>query len=160
MNFDQAFHTLLGHEGGYVNHPSDPGGETMWGVTVAVARAAGYTSEMRDLPVSLAKDIYRRKYWDAVRAELLPPGVRYAVFDAAVNSGPSQAARWLQRAAGVADDGKLGPVSLDAIRSAPAEAILRKMLAQRLKFMTDLSAWPSFGKGWARRIASLLETAA
>ena len=158
MNFDQAFHTLLGHEGGYANHPNDPGGETMWGVTIAVARESGYAGDMRDLPVSVAKDIYRRKYWESVRADALPPSIRYAVFDAAVNSGPSQAVRWLQRAVGVADDGQLGPISLDAIRSAAPEHLLRRVLAQRLRFMTDLSTWPSFGRGWARRIASLMES--
>jgi lysozyme family protein len=156
MNFDQAFTLLLGHEGGYSNHPNDPGGETMWGVTAKVARAAGYTGPMRDLPVSTAKSIYRRLYWDPVRADELPEVVRYAVFDAAVNSGISQARRWLQRAVGVADDGSLGPITMAAVQAAQPEVLLRRLLAQRLQFMTDLSTWPSFGRGWARRIASLL----
>ena len=160
MNFDQAFHTLLGHEGGYSNHPNDPGGETMWGVTAAVARGAGYSGPMRDMPTDTAKGIYRDLYWTPVRADELPAPVRYAVFDAAVNSGPGQAVRWLQRAAGVADDGKLGPVSMAAITAADPEALLRKMLAARLAFMSSLPAWPAFGRGWARRIASLMENAA
>lgn len=156
MNFDQAFHELLGHEGGYSDHPNDPGGETMWGITKQSAAAAGYTGAMRDMPVEFAKAVYRRRYWDSVRADELPEGVRYAVFDAAVNSGISQASRWLQRAARVADDGVIGPVTLRAVREVAPEVLLRRLLSQRLKFMTDLSTWPSFGRGWARRIASIL----
>jgi len=158
MNFEQAFTKLLRHEGGYVNHPSDPGGETMWGVTVVVARKFGYAGSMRDFPQDLAKKVYRLTYWDSVRADELPEGIRYAVFDAAVNSGPGQSIRWLQRALGVADDGKLGPVTLQTCQQANADVLLSKMLAQRLLFMTNLSTWSSFGKGWARRIASLMES--
>lgn len=157
MNFDTAFHSLLGHEGGYVDHPKDPGGATRWGVTERVARATGYAGHMRDLPVELAKAIYRRDYWDAVRADDLPEGVRYAVFDAAVNSGVKQAVKWLQRAVGAADDGVIGPQTLRLVNAAPADRVARQMLGVRLRFMTDLPTWPAFGKGWARRIAALLE---
>jgi lysozyme family protein len=159
VNFDEAFHALLGHEGGYSNHPSDPGGETMWGVTKRVAQANGYTGEMRDLPVSTAKAIYLASYWDAVHASELPAAVRYPVFDAAVNSGPDQAVKWLQTAVGAAPDGKVGPRTLMAVRQLPADTVLRKMLAARLEFMTDLKAWPAFSRGWARRIASLMKAA-
>lgn len=158
MNFDTAFHRLLGHEGGFVDHPSDPGGATCWGVTERVARDHGYQGAMRDLPVALAKQIYRTKYWDAVRAEDLPAAVRYEMFDAAVNSGTGQATRWLQRALGVADDGRLGPITIAAAHAADAQLVARRMLGQRLRFMTDLSTWPTFGKGWARRISELLTT--
>lgn len=157
MTFDEAFHELLGHEGGYVDHPSDPGGATRWGVTERVARATGYAGHMRDFPVELAKAIYRRDYWDAVKAEQLPETLRYAVFDAAVNSGVKQAAKWLQRALGVADDGVIGPYTLNAANTADADATRAAMLGARLRFMTDLPTWPAFGKGWARRIAALLE---
>lgn len=93
MDFDQAFDRLIGHEGGYANHPSDPGGETMWGVTARVARANGYQGDMRALPRDLAKAIYRKAYWTPVKADQLPEGVRFDVFDAAVNSGVGQAAK-------------------------------------------------------------------
>lgn len=156
MNFAEAFVKLLGHEGGFVDHPDDPGGATRWGVTERVARANGYQGDMREFPQSLAMDIYRREYWAPVRADELPPAVRYAVFDAAVNSGVTQAVRWLQRAVGVADDGRIGPVTLAAVQSANPEATLRRMLALRLDFMTRLQNWPSFSRGWARRIADLL----
>ena len=157
MNFDHAFIQLLGHEGGYVNHPSDPGGETNWGITKAVARAHGYTGSMRSLPRDTAKAIYRKDYWDAVRAEELPELVRYAVFDAAVNSGTRQSIKWLQQAVNTTPDGIIGPKTLAAVRSLDQQELLRKLLAQRLKFFTSLKTWNSFGKGWARRIADLME---
>lgn len=158
MTFDQAFHQLLGHEGGYSNHPNDTGKETMWGITERVARAHGYTGHMRDLPVALAKQIYRASYWDAVRADELPAPVRYSVFDAAVNSGVGQSVKWLQRALGVSDDGAMGPKTLAAAQAADGHVLKAKMLGARLQFMTDLPSWPSFGRGWARRVASLLVT--
>jgi lysozyme family protein len=157
MNFNQALAIVLKHEGGYVNHPSDPGGETNYGITKAVAQRNGYHGDMRAIPMDVVARIYRKDYWDAVRADELPAAVRYAIFDGAVNSGPGQAAKWLQRAVGVADDGKIGPMTLAAAKAQDPEALLRKMLAQRLRFMTGLSTFPAFGRGWARRIADLLE---
>lgn len=157
MNFDQAFDELLGHEGGYSDHPSDPGGETMWGVTRRVATKEGYTGGMRALPKDVAKDIYRRKYWDAVMADRLPVSVRYTVFDAAVNSGPAQAIRWLQRALDVGEDGVMGPLTLDAVNKASGLKLGVLFNAERLDFMTSLPTWGSFGRGWARRIVSNLK---
>jgi len=157
VNFDTAFERLLGHEGAYSFHPDDPGGETMWGVTVAVARENGYTGPMKSLPVDVAKAIYKKQYWDPVRADELPPAIRYHVFDAAVNSGVGQAGKWLQRAVGVPDDGRIGPITCNAARAAQPGDLIRRMNAHRLKFMTDLKNWPSFSRGWARRIADLLE---
>ena len=159
MNFDQAFDILLRHEGGFSDHAADPGGKTRFGITEAVAREVGYRGDMRELPVDLAKRIYKDRYWDAVRAEELPAAIRYAVFDAAVNSGPRQAIRWLQRAVGVRDDGVLGPITLQAARGANPDKLVRKILAQRLRFMAGLPNWPAFGRGWARRIADLMEMA-
>lgn len=158
MNFDTAFATLLGHEGGFSDHAADPGGATRYGVTEAVAREAGYRGDMRELPLDLAKKIYRDRYWDAVKAEELPPAVRYAVFDAAVNSGTGQAALWLQRALGVTADGVIGPKTLAAASQVNAEALRMRVLAQRLKFMAKLPNWPAFSRGWANRIADLMET--
>jgi len=155
MTFDQAFDRLLGHEGGYSNNSADPGGETMWGVTARVARADGYLGEMRDLPRDRAKSIYRRLYWDAVRADQLPDSVRFDVFDGAANSGPVQSIKWLQRAAGVADDGILGPKTM-AAAAAAGTALAARFNGHRLSFMADLPTWGSFGKGWARRIAKNL----
>jgi lysozyme family protein len=157
MNFDQAFDILLKHEGDFSNHAADPGGATRFGVTEAVAREVGYRGDMCELPLALAKRIYRDRYWDAVRAEELPAAVRYAVFDAAVNSGTGQAIRWLQRAVDATADGVFGPITLALVRDTNPEKLLRSFLAQRLKFMAGLSNWPAFGRGWARRIADLME---
>jgi len=157
MNFDQAFDILLKHEGGFSDHAADPGGKTRFGITEAVAREVGYRGDMRELPVDLAKRIYKDRYWDAVRADELPAAVRYAVFDAAVNSGPRQAILWLQRAVGTRGDGIIGPQTLAAVRAADPERLLRQLLAQRLRFMTGLPTWAAFGRGWARRIADLME---
>jgi lysozyme family protein len=159
MNFDQAFDILLKHEGGFSDHAADPGGKTRFGITEAVAREVGYRGDMRELPLDLAKRIYEDRYWGAVRAEELPAAIRYAMFDAAVNSGPRQAILWLQRAAGVKDDGIIGPKTLAAVRAADPERLLRRFLSQRLRFMTGLPGWPAFGRGWARRIADLIEMA-
>lgn len=157
MNFDTAFHELLGHEGGFADHPKDPGGATCWGVTERVARATGYVGHMRDFPVELAKAIYRQQYWDAVYAEELPEALRYPTFDAAVNSGTTQAAKWLQRAVGAVDDGQIGPETLRMARGANPDRAAKRMLGQRLRFMTELPTWPAFGRGWSKRIAKVLE---
>ena len=157
MNFATAFEKLLGHEGGYSNHKDDPGGETMWGITKRVAVQNGYTDDMRSMPVETARAIYKSMYWDAVQAENLPADVRYIVFDGAVNSGVTQAAMWLQRACGVKDDGVIGPQTIRAANALHSEGLKRKILAQRLRFMAGLSNWPAFGRGWARRIADLME---
>lgn len=160
MSFDQAFDRLIGHEGGYSNHPDDPGGETMWGVTIAVARANGYAGPMRSLPRDIAKGIYRTQYWDKVKGDSLPFPVAFQVFDAAVNHGTGQAAKFLQRAAGVADDGIIGPKTLAAVGARGAPAILLLFNAEREQFYTDLKTWPSFGKGWSRRVVANLRYAA
>ena len=156
--FDQAFTRLMGHEGAYSNHAADPGKATMWGVTEAVARANGYQGDMRELPQDFAKGVYYSAYWKPCRCDELPIGARFAVFDAAVNSGVSQSIKWLQRAVGVREDGVIGPQTLAAAHA--TSALAQKLAGQRLMFMTNLSTWPSFGKGWARRIAAnLMESA-
>jgi lysozyme family protein len=156
MNFDAAFDVLLKHEGGFSDHAVDPGGKTRYGITEAVARRVGYRGDMRELPLDLAKRIYREDYWNAVRAEQLPPAVRYAVFDAAVNSGPAQSVRWLQRALGVTDDGVIGPQTLSAANQANPDALRARLVAQRLRFMTNLDTFGSFGRGWTRRCCDIL----
>lgn len=158
MNFLTAFDKLLKHEGGFSDHSADPGGKTRYGVTEAVAREAGYRGDMRELPLDLAQRIYKDKYWDAMQAEALPADVRYIVFDGAVNSGVTQSAKWLQRACGVKDDGVVGPATIRAANSLASDGLKRRILGQRLRFMATLPNWPAFGRGWANRIADLLET--
>jgi lysozyme family protein len=158
MNFDTALDLLLGHEGGYSDHAADPGGKTRFGITEAVARQAGYQGDMRKLPLNLAKTLYLDRYWRPIRADDLPPGVRYLMFDAAVNSGHRQATLWLQRALGVEADGIIGQQTLGAAYAQDMRALKLGLLAQRLRFMTGLANWSAFSRGWARRIADLMES--
>lgn len=158
MNFDTAFALLLGHEGDFSDHPADPGGKTRFGVTEAAAREVGYKGDMRELPLDLAKRVFLERYWKPIRADDLPPGIRYCMFDGAVNSGPAQATKWLQRALGVEADGVIGPKTLAAAYAQDMNALRLRMLAQRLRFMTGLTNWPSFSRGWAKRIADLMES--
>ena len=157
MNFDTAIKHVLQVEGDYSDHAADPGGKTRFGITEAVARRAGYRGDMRELPLDLAKRIYREEYWAAVRADDLPAGLRLVMFDAAVNSGVGQATRWLQRAVGVTDDGIIGPRTLAAVGALSADSVRMRVLAQRLRFMSNLPNWPAFSRGWARRVCDLLE---
>lgn len=158
MNFLTAFEKLLKHEGGFSDHSADPGGKTRYGITEAVARDVGYRGDMRELPLDLAQRIYKDRYWDAMQTEALPADVRYIVFDGAVNSGITQSAKWLQRACGVKDDGIVGPATIRAANSLASDGLKRRILGQRLRFMATLPNWPAFGRGWANRIADLLET--
>jgi lysozyme family protein len=153
VNFSEALTKLYGIEGGYT---VDAGGPTRWGVTEAVARANGYTGDMRDYPIESASAIYKPQFWDAVRADDLPDALRYAAFDAAVNSGPHASIKWLQAASGTVADGQLGPASMASIAAENPDRVLRKMCALRLQFMTQLPNWGEDGRGWSRRIASIL----
>lgn len=158
-NFDRAFTDLIGHEGGYVNNPDDPGGETNWGITVAVARANGYSGLMKDMDMETAKAIYAKRYWLPVFDELRYP-LAFQLFDAAVNSGVEQAVKWLQRAVHVDDDGKFGPNTKAAVLARDSSILVMLFNAERLLFMTNLKHWPSFSRGWARRIAENLKIGA
>ena len=152
--FDKSFETLLGHEGNYSFDPRDPGGETNFGIS----KRAYPALIIKALTQADAKVIYKRDYWNRAQCDKLPPMLAFAVFDAAVNSGIGQAIRWLQRAVGVADDGVIGPLTLIAIqRQSDDAAICARFNGQRLDFMTRLSTWDIYGKGWARRIASNLQ---
>jgi len=156
MTFDEAFDALLRHEGGYSDHTADPGGKTRFGVTEAVARREGYAGDMKGYPLAEAKRVYRKLYWDALRLNDVRSELRFDLFDAAVNSGVAQTVKWAQRILHVADDGIMGVVTLNALATANSSKFLAKFNGQRLLFMTSLSTWPSFGRGWARRIAENL----
>lgn len=152
--FDDAFDALLGHEGRYSDHPRDSGGATCWGVTQRVARAWGYTGPMRDLPRETAKDIYRALYWKPLGLDQFDPRVAFQCFDANVNGG--RVVLWMQQAAGAYADGVLGPGTMRAVIECNPPEFVLKFNAYRLIYMTGLSVWDAFGKGWARRIASNL----
>lgn len=155
QNFDECLKMLLHHEGGFVNHPDDPGGVTNLGVTLAtyeqwVGRNVT-VDEMKALTVKDVAPIYKERYWDAVRGDDLPSGVDWSVFDWAVNSGPARASRALQRIVGVTTDGKIGPVTLRAVYDMNAEKIIDKMYDARQHFYEQLSTFSTFGRGWTRR---------
>lgn len=158
--FDTAFERLIKHEGGYSNNPLDPGGETNWGITFRTARAYGYTGAMRDMTREQAKAIYHAAYWTRAKADNYDFAIGFQLFDTGVNHGIGQAIRFLQRAVNVADDGVVGPVTLKAIHSMSVTDVLSRFNAERLEFYTKLSTWPTFGKGWARRVAGNLRYSA
>ncbi|MDI3301602.1 MAG: glycosyl hydrolase 108 family protein [Burkholderia multivorans] len=153
-SFDDAFAALIGNEGGYSNNPQDPGGETMWGVTARVARAAGYTGAMRDLPRDTAKAIAKRLYWDPLHLDQFDPRVAFQIFDANYNGG--HPVIWMQGAAGARVDGVLGPQTIAAVQAADPLRFVLRWNALRLTYFTSLATWPTFGKGWTRRIAANL----
>jgi lysozyme family protein len=163
INFQTALALVLRHEGGYVDHPKDPGGATNLGITIGTLsnwRGRLVTKdEVRRLTKEDVAPIYRHRYWDVVRGNDLPSGLDYAVFDFAVNSGPKRAAMMLQRAIGVEDDGWVGPVTLNAVWAADQHWLLNQLMDQRLNFLKRLDTWETFGKGWESRVASVRETA-
>ena len=154
-NFEECMARLLHHEGGYVDHPDDPGGETNLGVTRAVyEQYAGrqvMDGEMEGLTHDDVYPIYRENYWDRVRGDDLPSGVDWAVFDWGVNSGTSRAAKALQRIIGVEQDGGIGPMTLQAVASIEPVDIVDQMHYMREGFYRSLSTFDTFGRGWLRR---------
>jgi lysozyme family protein len=158
-NFEQCIAALLLHEGGFVNHPKDPGGMTNLGVTKTVWE--GWTGHdtteaaMRNLSTSDVEPLYRKKYWDAIQGDVLPSGVDYCVFDTAVNSGAGRAIKLLQRSIGVTQDGLIGPNSLAAILVSDVGSLIDKYCAARNEFLQSLSTFDTFGKGWTRRVSEV-----
>ena len=158
-NFEDALAALLKHEGGYVNHPADPGGMTNLGVTKRVWEEwkghAVDEAEMRALTPEKVGPLYKAKYWDMVHGDQLPSGVDLCVFDCAVNSGVKRASKLLQRAVGVDDDGVIGRGTLAAVEALSAEEIIDRFCAERLSFLEALPTFATFGKGWSRRVAGV-----
>lgn len=158
-NFDAALKAVLHHEGGFVNHPEDPGGMTNLGVTKKVWEEwVGHPvgeKDMRALTPALVGPMYKAKYWDKVKGDDLPEGVDYAVFDAAVNSGPGRAAKWLQGCVGVEQDGGIGPKTLAAVAAFDPKDLVEDYAKRRLSFLSELPHWATFGKGWSRRVADV-----
>lgn len=158
--FSPLFDRLMEHEGGYVNNPNDPGGETNWGVTKQVAREYGYQGEMRQLPKSTANQIAEKLYWKAIQGWQMDKSVAWQVVDAAYNHGNRNAVRMLQRAVGVSDDGVLGDITLSAVNGMDKNDVILRFNAERLEFYTKLKTFSTFGRGWANRVAGNLRWAA
>ncbi|WP_082980536.1 glycosyl hydrolase 108 family protein [Mesorhizobium sp. WSM3873] len=158
-NFARALALVLKSEGGWSDRKADPGGATMKGVTLAnfrrYVKADASKGDLRKITDGQVATVYRRFYWDAVSGAELPDGVDYAVFDFAVNSGPGRAAKYLQAMLGVAQDGRIGPATLAAARAKPAGVVIDMLCDARLAFLQRLPIWPTFGKGWSARVASV-----
>lgn len=162
-NFHACLDVTLGHEGGWSDHPKDPGGATMKGVTLATFRRyhpEATKDDLREITISDLRIIYRDGYWQPVQGNSLPFGIDLATFDFGVNSGPSRAARYLQRAVGATQDGKIGPKTLAAVAEMPGLTVIKKLCAARLSFKQGLRTWSVFGRGWGRRVAEIEAKAA
>lgn len=158
-NWDDSFAAVLKHEGGFVNHPKDPGGMTNLGVTKAAWEAylnrSVTEAEMRALTPFIVKPFYKAMYWDKIKGDQLPNGVDYAAYDLAVNSGVGRAAKYLQEIAGVPADGAIGPKSLEAIKACNPKELADALCDMRLAFLKRLPTFETFGKGWSRRVAEV-----
>ena len=152
MTFDEAFELLIGHEGGLVDHPADPGGLTRYGIS-----QRSYPGEnIRAMTLDRAKVLYFADYWRPAGCASVPAAACFDIFDMAVNSGVRAAIKCLQGAVGTTQDGVLGPQTLMAAEAMDGARLAARFNGARLQFMTDLPTWPSFSKGWSRRIASNL----
>lgn len=160
QNYKPSLALVLAHEGGYVNHPKDPGGATNKGVTQAVynayRRVKGFPIQsVRNIGTEEVADIYQKQYWKLVRGDSLPAGLDYAVFDFAVNSGVSRAVRYLQRLVGVEDDAVIGMMTLEAVYKKARqdeESLIINYCANRMAFLKSLGTFSTFGTGWTRRV--------
>ena len=163
-NYAKALPLVLRHEGGFVNHKDDPGGATNKGVTIGTLKRLGIDVDgdgdsdivdLRNLRQSDVERVYRLFYWDAVKADQLPSGVDYAVFDFGVNSGPARAAKHLQKVVGAAQDGDIGPKTLALVAKMDPQDVVTALQDSRLRFLRGLKTWGTFGKGWSRRVAEV-----
>lgn len=154
--FIECLPLILVHEGGWADHPADPGGATMKGVTLKTfSDWLGRTATKAELKAITAEQlaaIYRKNYWDAAHCDELPAGVDYITFDLAVNSGPGRARKYLQRAAGVTEDGAIGPATLAAVKAKSPVVLVNAISHARKVFYRSLPTFPTFGKGWTRRL--------
>jgi len=158
-NFDECLKMLLHHEGGYVNHPKDPGGETNLGVTKRVYEKWGGTKDMKDLTVEDVAPIYKKEYWDRCKCDDLESGVDWAVFDWAVNSGTGRSAKAIQKICGATQDGAIGPKTLALIGKQNTQYVVEEFGKIRQDFYESLKTFDTFGKGWTRRNKETTEKA-
>jgi lysozyme family protein len=163
-NFNTALKHLLVHEGGYTNHPSDPGGPTNFGITIhdyrKYIKKDGTASDVRSMSIDDAKRIYKEKYWDVQKCDQLPSGVDYAVFDYGVNSGVGRSGKVLRRLLGLPDNTHVVTAAVvAAANKADAAALVDRLCDERLAFLQRLKTWPTFGKGWGRRVAEVRKVA-
>lgn len=155
--YETALKNVLRHEGGYTNHPADPGGPTNYGITIYDYRLYinknGTAQDVRNMSLEQAKKIYRSKYWDIMHCDALPAGVDYTVFDVGVNSGVGRAAEFLRQALNLPISPKTitSEIVVAASKAKPQDLIYG-INDLRLKFLKRLRIWGSFGRGWTRRV--------
>lgn len=158
-NLERCLAETLRHEGGWSDHPADPGGATMGGVTLATYRQfrPGATKDdLRAITDAELGRIYREGYWDKVRGDELPAGMDLVAFDGAVNSGPRRGARWLQSALGVTADGVVGPETIAAAEAhGNPRDVIRRACQGRMRWLRGLKTWSTFGRGWTARVAAI-----
>ena len=157
-NFDKCLEMLLHHEGGYVNHPDDPGGETNLGVTKKVYAASGGKKSMKKLTVKDVAPIYKKSYWARLKCDDLPSGLDFCAFDWGVNSGTGRAAKALQKICGASVDGAIGPKTLALINRQNPKYMIEEFGKIRQDFYESLGTFKTFGKGWTRRNKETTET--
>jgi lysozyme family protein len=161
--FSEALEVILHHEGGYVNHPKDPGGETNLGVTKRVYEDFGGEKEMKDLTKEDVEPIYKKNYWDRVKGDDLPEGLDLCIFDFAVNAGPGRAAKFIQRLVGTTVDGGIGPNTLkcidDYVKESSVAETIEKYQSMRQEYYEGLSTFETFGRGWTRRVDEVTQEA-
>ena len=161
--FSEALEIILHHEGGYVNHPKDPGGETNLGVTKRVYEDFGGEKEMKDLTKEDVEPIYKKNYWDRVKGDDLPEGLDLCIFDFAVNAGPGRAAKFIQRLVNTTVDGGIGPNTLGKIKEYVdhygLEQTISSYALMRQNYYESLDTFDTFGKGWTRRVSEVTEKA-
>jgi lysozyme family protein len=155
---------LLAHEGGYTNHPRDPGGPTNFGITIydyrKYIKPDATAADVRSMTLDEAKRIYRVRYWDAQRCDELPAGVDYAVFDYGVNSGIGRSGKVLRRLVNLADrPGNITDDVIDAVCASDPVTLVAGICDERLRFLQSLRTWPVFGVGWRRRVTEVKSTA-
>lgn len=162
-NYQAVMAEIYKHEGGYVDHPKDPGGATNMGITFNVLKAWRGKPITKDDVKKLTKAeaglIYEANYWNKIKGDSLPIGVDLAVMDPAVNSGVSRGAKWLQAALGVKQDGEIGPATLKALEGKHPDVIINTICDVRMGFLRGLKTWPTFGKGWTSRVESVRKKA-
>ena len=156
-NYEKCLETILHHEGGYVNHPDDPGGETNLGVTKRVYEEWGGTKDMKDLTVEDVAPIYKKNYWDGVKGDELPSGLDLCVFDFGVNAGTGRAAKYLQNMVGATADGAIGPATLRTVHAyvqiEGLEHTIGEYQHKRQGYYEGLKHFATFGRGWTRRVS-------
>lgn len=156
-NFKQVMDWIGISEGGYVNHPRDPGGATDRGITQRTYDAYCDRHGLKRQPVrgigkATAEEILASQYFAPVRFDDLPSGLDYAVADYAVNSGVSRAAKALQRIVGVTPDGVIGEITLAAVAGRDTADLIVALCEERMRFLRRLPTWGTFGKGWTARV--------